>query len=103
MKERTPAKPFENSRDLNGFMTDQVKSMHKRSLTLPGKGPRDQRQRPGADPISLKQFAKALIAKGGEEAAAATRWIANKRANFSKPPLGLGSTRKKKNKDGKKP
>lgn len=49
--------------------------------------------------ISLKAFAKT-----NEEVkdSIGSVWLHNKRANFSKPPLGLGSTRKKKGQGGKK-
>lgn len=94
MKERTPAKAKEYTRDLNGNRENVVRNLFRKSgNTLE---------------VSMKQFARKL-ANGeasdptGESKAAAERWLFNKRVNFSKPPLGLGSTRKKKNKDGKKP
>lgn len=45
--------------------------------------------------VPLKKFA-ARLAKA--DASGASAWLSNKSANFSKPPLGLGRTRKRKNK-----
>lgn len=95
-KEREPAKHVPNPRDDKGCKTDQVKSAWKRATTslkeIPGQGDQKTRyrrvRREGS--MSLKEFARR---QGGE---AGERWLHNKRANTSKPPLGIGSTRKKK-------
>ncbi len=55
---------------------------------------------------SLKQFARSLVSGAGvsrdqEIRVSAKDWFFNKTANFAKPPLGLGKTRRKKGKDGK--
>lgn len=46
---------------------------------------------------SLKIFARAQTGSAGELSAA---WFFNKKANTSKPPLGIGKTRRKKSKNG---
>lgn len=52
---------------------------------------------------SLKAYAHLLEqSTDGELRDAASKWFRNKRANFSKPPLGMGATRKKKNSQGGK-
>lgn len=42
---------------------------------------------------SVKEIARKAAADGNEKAA---DWLFNKSANFSKPPLGIGRTRKRK-------
>jgi hypothetical protein len=96
MKERVHAEHRPNPRDAEGKKTDQVKSAwrkytHQRK-EVPGVGDQKTRHRwvrlPGS--MSLREFARR---QGG---AAGERWLWNKRTNTSKPPLGVGSTRKKK-------
>lgn len=53
--------------------------------------------------LPLKAFVRVEGAKDPAFAEIARQWLHNKRANTSKPELCIGSTRKKKNKDGKKP
>lgn len=54
--------------------------------------------------MSMKAFVAGLI-QGNDEKLQRLHenWFFNKRTNFSKPPLGIGSTRKKKGKNGSKP
>ena len=53
-------------------------------------------------PTSLKVWAHET-AMGSDDAAEMSRnWFHNKRVNTSKPPKGIGSTRKKKGQQGKK-
>lgn len=95
-KEREPAKVTENPRDDKGCKTDQVKGAWRKAThsrkEIPGQGDNKTRyrmvRREGS--MSLKEFARR---QGGE---AGERWLRNKAANTSKPPLGIGSTRKKK-------
>jgi hypothetical protein len=47
--------------------------------------------------LSLKAWARSGSSGLGE---ASATWFANKRLNTSKPPLGLGKTRRKKSKNG---
>lgn len=83
MKEREPAK-------IRPAGQKTVKSAHRRRLKV----------EPG---ISLKQFVKTQASLGDKEFETAVKnWIFNKHANTSKPPLGLGATRKKKGAGGKK-
>lgn len=49
-------------------------------------------------PDTLKVYARKLT--DPDDVIQVKNWFHNKKANFSKPPLGLGSTRKKKNKQG---
>lgn len=51
--------------------------------------------------VPLKKFAakRAKLDPSGGAAAELEVWRRNKAANFSKPPLGLGRTRKRKNKN----
>ena len=95
-KEREPAKHVPNPRDAEGRKTDQVKSAWRkythRMKEIPGSGENKTRYKwvrlEGS--MSLREFARR---QGGE---AGARWLRNKAANTSKPPLGIGSTRKKK-------
>ena len=48
---------------------------------------------------SLKEYVQTL--ESDEDKQAVDNWLFNKKANFSKPPLGIGSTRRKKGKGGK--
>lgn len=48
--------------------------------------------------LSLKQFVQQLTS--GPLSAQAHSWFFNKRANFSNPPLEIGSTRKRKGQNG---
>lgn len=50
--------------------------------------------------LSLKVFVRTTT--DPELLAAGKTWLKNKKANFAKPPLGLGATRKKKGTQGKK-
>lgn len=101
MEQRQPAKIIPNPRD-EGRKFDQVKSAWRRATyvrdEVPGTGDqktkRKKIRRQGS--VSLKEFARC---QGGE---AGKRWISNKRANTSKPPLGIGSTRKKQGSNPKK-
>lgn len=96
MKERVPAEHRRNPRDDKGCKTDQVKSAWRkythRLKEIPGSGETKTRYKwvrlEGS--MSLREFARR---QGGE---AGERWFHNKGANTSKPPLGIGSTRKKK-------
>lgn len=121
MKERTPTPVLKHPRDLNGNRLDSLKPLHRNVTTSPGKGSRLLRLRPNAEPISLKKLARFLagasperrsadptvqaffnsLGASAEHCAFASRWLSNKRGNPSNPPLKIGSTRKKKNKDGK--
>lgn len=95
-KERVPAEHVPNPRGADGRKTDQVKSAWRKYThvrkEIPGQGEEKTRyrwvRREGS--MSLKEFAR----RQGEEAG--RRWLHNKGANTSKPPLGIGSTRKKK-------
>jgi hypothetical protein len=82
MQPREPGKHTRNPRDAEGAQEDLIKSQHRKNRDL----------NPVASP-SLKEFARTLAAAGNESA---QRWLHNKRVNTSKPPLGTGSTRKKK-------
>jgi len=48
--------------------------------------------------LTLKQFVREAAETEMVEKEKVDAWLFNKGANFSKSPLGLGSTRKKKNK-----
>ena len=48
-------------------------------------------------PGSLRSFARSVESDTAKELVA--NWFHNKTANFSKPPLGIGNTRKKKNRN----
>ncbi len=52
--------------------------------------------------LSLKEFIKVEAVEWPGFVELARQWLHNKRANVRKPELCIGSTRKKKNKDGKK-
>jgi hypothetical protein len=96
MKERVPAEHIPNPRGADGKKTDQVKSAWRKAThrlkEVPGQGETKTRYRwvrlEGS--MGLREFARR---QGGE---AGERWLHNKRANTSRPPLGIGSTRKKK-------
>lgn len=80
-KEREPAKHREYERDSEGRRKHVLKSFHRKANS--GQ--------------SLKEFARASVsAKDVDLSTAARNWLHNKSANTSKPPLGIGSTRKKK-------
>lgn len=66
-----------HKRDSNGHRVGLVKSVYKKA------------KKANKQLGSLKAFARSL----GDEA---KNWFHNKRVNTSKPPLGLGRTRKKK-------
>lgn len=101
--DRKPDVHVKNPRGPLGHMYDQVKSAWKkanhvlRATTTVTKDPKTGEEQtktrvrlvPRDDSVSLKEFARS---KGGD---AGKRWLDNKRANTSKPPLGLGRTRKK--------
>lgn len=82
MQPREPGKHINNPRDAEGAREDLIRSQHRknRDINQVARG-------------SLKEFARTLAAAGNESA---QRWLHNKRVNTSKPPLGIGSTRKKK-------
>lgn len=108
-KERTPDKVLVNprrpDRDGKPRKLDQVKSFwHKARKDAPELWAK----------VSLKEFAR-LHAKvcerttvEGEEPVtvdlleACKRWLHNKAADTSNPPLGIGATRRKKGADGKR-
>ena len=87
-KERTPAKPKKSTRK------SVVHAWRK------------SRREAGTDFLSLKTFARIKASKGVDEAGdlseRCSTWLFNKSANFSKPPQGIGSTRKKKTVQGGK-
>ncbi len=95
-KEREPAKHIENPRDDKGHKTGQVKSAWRAATRsrkeIPGQGEEKTRyrmvRREGS--MSLKEFARR------QDDESSKRWLHNKRANTSNPPLGIGNTRKKK-------
>jgi hypothetical protein len=53
--------------------------------------------------VPLRQFARELAKGDGSLSEKARNWFFNKNANFSKPPLGIGRTRKKRIKKGSQP
>lgn len=88
MKTRTPAK--HNTRRVPGKVatySKALKNMHRR-------------YRKGGGELSLKQFVK--TSEDENIQLLGVDWLHNKTANFSNPPLGIGSTRKKKNKQGQR-
>jgi len=85
-KEREPAKIREYERDGEGRRKHVLKSFHKKANSH----------------LSLKEYARqAQGDKDADLSTAARNWLFNKKANTSKPPLGIGCTRKKKG--GSKP
>lgn len=102
--DRTPDVHVWNPRDhATGFRLDSLKSQWRKACfsvtALPPDAdhPRERRvrvHRQGAP--SLKRYARAK-ADAGESFA--TRWLANKAMNTSKPPLGVGRTHGKKKGD----
>lgn len=82
MAERKPAVHRKSS-------SKAVKARHRSSLkTSPG--------------VSLRTFAKGPTLGDADFAAKVGDWFFNKKANFAKPPQGIGATRKKKTTQGKK-
>ncbi|MFA6512524.1 MAG: hypothetical protein WCV86_05395 [Patescibacteria group bacterium] len=89
-KARTPTPVKKNPRDPEGRKELQLKSFWKKNC-LPDE--------------SLKAYARrAVNFDDGDDRfegkAAAQRWLFNKRANASNPPLEIGNTRKKKSSQG---
>lgn len=82
MKTRTPANP--NTRHEFGKVASYSKSLK----TL------HRRYREGGGELGLKQFVK--TSENEDVQLLGADWLHNKTANFSRPPLGIGSTRKKK-------
>lgn len=75
--ERKPAIPKPSTQSA-------LKTLHRKALKINGGLP-------------LKVFVRQCVTSPDQELKQkATDWFHNKGANFSKPPLGLGSTRKKK-------
>ncbi len=75
--ERKPATPKPSTQSA-------LKTLHRRALKIHAGMP-------------LKAFVRECAVSPDQELKQkANDWFHNKRANFSKPPLGLGSTRKKK-------
>jgi len=87
MKTRTPAKI--NSRHESGKVASYSKAL--KNL--------HRRYRAGDGELGLKQFVK--TSDNEEVQLLGADWLHNKTANTSNPPKGIGSTRKKKNKQGK--
>lgn len=53
--------------------------------------------------LSLKEFVRSLSPdKDRDLFEKVTNWLHNKRENFTKPPMGLGATRKKATQNGKR-
>jgi hypothetical protein len=104
---RVPGEHIRNVRNEHGHKTNQVKSawkklthfMTKEVTKLPDETAKTRYKWVKLETgPSLKEFARLNAGLEGEEAG--KRWLHNKRVNTSKPPLGLGRTRKKRNKDG---
>lgn len=87
MKTRTPATP--NTR----HEPNKVASYSKALKNL------HRRYRKAGGELGLKQFVK--TSENEDVQLLSADWFHNKTANFSKPPLGIGSTRKKKVKQTK--
>jgi hypothetical protein len=77
IKARTPATPRVSEKGEPKFST-HLKRLHRKY----GQGK------------PLKQYVQTLESDVDKQAV--DNWLFNKKANFSKPPLGIGSTRKKK-------
>jgi hypothetical protein len=87
MKTRIPAKP--NTR----HQLNKVASHSKALKTL------HRRYRKNGGDLGLKQFVK--TSDNDDVQLLGVDWLHNKKANFSKPPMGLGSTRKRGGKQAK--
>lgn len=79
---RKPVELQHNPRDSKGCRINVLKSLYRKSDKT----------------LSFKQFVREIesVDETPELAAAAERWLFNKRANPSKPPLGIGRTNGKK-------
>jgi hypothetical protein len=84
IKARTPATPRVSEKGEPKFST-HLKRLHRKY----GQGK------------PLKQYIQTLESDVDKQAI--DNWLFNKKANFSKPPLGIGSTRNKKGRQGNAP
>lgn len=86
-------------------MTQRVPAVPVKSMVkLLKRAHRDHKVAMGALAMSLKTYARSLLTKKIADALteAASAWFKNKGANFSKLPLGLGRTRKRRSSSQKK-